>query len=109
MESLLSSYPDRQGLVIQTITMASGTSQFIHVGQHLITGEVTRSFVVAAIDVGDDPFKRNVNIANPTKFILIMEVEFLALRSIENQVAVFWGQVFKGLVHINPKLDHGLL
>ena len=89
--------------------MAGGTSQFIHVGQHLIAGEVARRFVVAAINIGNDPFKRNVNISNPTKFILIMEMEFLALRTIENQVSVFWGQVFKGLVHINPKLDHGLL
>ena len=65
--------------------------------------------MVAAIDVGDDPFKRNVNISNPTKIILIMEMEFLALRTIKNQVAVFWRQVFKWLVHINPKLDHCLL
>ena len=84
IQPLLSSYSDRQGLVIQAITMAGGTSQFIHVGQHLIAGEVTRSFVVAAIDVGDDSFKRNVNIANPTKFILIMEMELLAIRPIKN-------------------------
>ena len=70
--------------------MAGGTSQFIHVGQHLIAGKVARRFMVAAIDIGNDPFKRNVNIANPTKFILIMEMEFLALRTIENQVPLFW-------------------
>ena len=75
--------------------MAGSTSQFIHVGQHLIASKVARRFVVTAINIGNDPFKRNVNIANPTKFILIMEMEFLALRTIENQVSLFWRQVFK--------------
>ena len=46
--------------------------------------------MVATLDIIDNSLKRNVNIAHATKFILIVEMEFLAIRTIENQVFSFF-------------------
>ena len=59
--------------------MASRTGQFIHIRAHLVAGKITIGLTETAVNIGDDSFKGNVDISNSTKFIFIVEVEFLAL------------------------------
>ena len=56
--------------------MAGRTGQFVHIRAHLVAGEVTIGLTETTVNVGYDPFKRNLNIPNPTKLIFIVEVEF---------------------------------
>ena len=55
--------------------MASRTSQLIHICPHLRPSKITIGFMVATVDIGDNPLKGNVNIAYAAKFIFIMEME----------------------------------
>ena len=56
--------------------MAGRTGQFVHIGAHLVAGEVTIGLTETTVNVGYDSFKGNVDISNPTKLIFIVEVEF---------------------------------
>ena len=57
--------------------MAGRTGQFVHIRAHLVAGEITIGFTETTVNVVYDPFKRNLDIPNPTKLIFIVEVEFL--------------------------------
>ena len=57
--------------------MAGRTGQFVHIRAHLVAGEITIGLTKTTVNIGYDPFKRNVDIPNPTKLIFIVEVEFL--------------------------------
>ena len=59
--------------------MAGRTGQFVHIRAHLVAGEITIGLTETTVNVVYDPFKRNLNIPNPTKLIFIVEVEFLAV------------------------------
>ena len=56
--------------------MAGRTGQFVHIRAHLVAGEVTIGLTETTVNVVYDPFKRNLDIPNPTKLIFIVEVEF---------------------------------
>ena len=90
MWSLLPTYTNRQGLVIETVAVASSAGQLIHVETHLGTGVVTIRLVVATFDISDNSLKRNVNIPHTAKFILIVEMKFLAIWTVKNQVFIFF-------------------
>ena len=55
--------------------MAGRTGQFVHIRAHLVASEVTIGLTETTVNVVYDPFKRNLNIPNPTKLIFIVEVE----------------------------------
>ena len=57
--------------------MAGRTGQFVHIGAHLVAGEITIGLTETTVNVVYDPFKRNFDIPNSTKLIFIVEVEFL--------------------------------
>ena len=59
--------------------MTSSAGQLIHVEAHLSASVVTIGFMVTTLDIIDNSLKRNVDIAHATKFILIVEMEFLAI------------------------------
>ena len=59
--------------------MTGSAGQLIHVEAHLGAGVVAVCLVIATLDIIDNSLKRNVNIAHTTKFILIVEMEFLAI------------------------------
>ena len=59
--------------------MAGRTGQFVHIRAHLIAGEITIGLTETTVNVVYDPFKRNLDIPNPTKLIFIVKVEFLAI------------------------------
>ena len=77
MHPLFSSDTNRESLVIETVAMAGRTGQFVHIRAHLVASEVTIGLTETTVNVVYDPFKRNLNIPNPTKLIFIVEVEFL--------------------------------
>ena len=79
MHPLFSSDTNRESLVIETVAVAGRTGQFVHIRAHLVAGEVTIGLTETTVNIVYDPFKRNLNIANPTKLIFIVEVEFLAI------------------------------
>ena len=79
MWPLLTTHTDRQGLVIETIAVTSSTGQLIHVETHLGASVIAIGFMVATFDIIDNSFKRNIDIAHTTKFIFIMEMEFLTI------------------------------
>ena len=64
--------------------------------------------MVATVDIGNNPLKRNVNIAHAAKFIFIVEMELSSIWAKENQLLFFLSQLLKRLVHINSKGCHGL-
>ena len=76
MHPFLPTDTDRKSLVIETVAMAGRTGQFVHIRAHLVAGEVTIGLTETTVNVVYDPFKRNLNIPNPTKLIFIVEVEF---------------------------------
>ena len=65
--------------------------------------------MVATADIGDNPLKRNINIAHAAKLIFIVEMELPPIRAKENQLLFFLRQLLKWLVHINAKGNHRLL
>ena len=79
MWPLLTTYTNRQGLVIETVTLTGSAGQLIHVEAHLGASVIAISFMVTTLDIIDNSFKRNVNIAYTTKFIFIVKMEFLAI------------------------------
>ena len=79
MHTFLPTDTNRKSLVIETVAMAGRTGQFVHIRAHLVAGEITIGLTETTVNVVYDPFKRNLNIPNPTKLIFIVEVEFLAV------------------------------
>ena len=75
MQAIFAANLDRQGLRAESITVTSCTGQLIHISPHLRPSKITIGFMVAPVDIGDNPLKRNVNIAHATKFIFIVEME----------------------------------
>ena len=59
--------------------MTSRTGQLIHVSPHLRPSKITIGFMVATVDIGNNPLKRNVNIAHAAKFIFIVEMELSSI------------------------------
>ena len=59
--------------------MTGRTGQFVHIRTHLVAGKIAIGLTETTVNVIYDPFKRNLDIPNPTKLIFIMEVEFLAV------------------------------
>ena len=55
--------------------MTSRTSQLIHISPHLRPSKITIGLMVATVDIGDNPLKRNINIAHAAKLIFIVEME----------------------------------
>ena len=90
MWSFLTTNTDRQSLVIEAITMTGSAGQFIHVEAHLGASIIAVCLVIATLDIINNSLKRNIDIAHTTKFILIVEMEFLTIRSIENQVLILF-------------------
>ena len=86
MKSLLATDFNRKGLVIEAIAVAGPTGQFIHVSLHDCPCIITIGFTVAAVYISNQAFKWNINIPHPTKFIFIVEMEFLPIRAVENQI-----------------------
>ena len=70
--------------------MTSSAGQLIHVEAHLGASIVTIGFMVTTFDISNNSLKRNIDIAHATKFIFIVEMEFLAIRPIENQFLIFF-------------------
>ncbi|CAG5302781.1 Uncharacterised protein [Streptococcus pneumoniae] len=79
MWPLLAAHTDRQGLVIETIALTGSAGQLIHVETHLSASVIAIGFMVTTFDIIDNSLKRNVDIAHATKFILIVEMEFLTI------------------------------
>ena len=68
--------------------MTSLTSEFRHILSHHIAGEITIRFVVAAVNIVDNALKHSVNIANTTKVVLVVEMERLSVRPIQNRLLI---------------------
>ena len=75
MQAIFAANLDRQGLRAESIAMTSRTSQLIHIGPHLRPSKITIGLMVATVDIGDNPLKRNINITHAAKFIFIVEME----------------------------------
>ncbi len=63
------------GLVIETITMTSATSQLVHIETHLCTSVIAIGFMIATLDITNHSFKWNIDITNSARFIFIVEVD----------------------------------
>ena len=93
-----------QGLLIQTIAMASMAGQLSHVLAHRVARKIARCFFVASIDISDDPFKGDINIADTTEFILVMEMEQVASSAIQQFLLGVGAKLGKRKSHIDAVL-----
>ena len=96
-------YFDSECLTIEPFPMTNRTRQSRHITAHLLPGEVAICLGIAPGNVGQNAFKRYINIANTAEVIFIMKVEWLAITAIENNIPFALGQFFKRYVHAHLK------
>ena len=94
---------NRECLTIEPFAMTNRTRQSRHITAHLLPGEVAICLGITPGNVGQNAFKRYINITNTAEVIFIMKVEWLAITAIENNIPFALGQFFKRYIHPHLK------
>ena len=104
---ILAHHLDGQGFFIQPLAVTDVTGQFGQVLGHGFLHELGHGVGVAAVNVGDDPFKGLLGILDPK--VPFQVVADLFWRPVEDQVLLPLGQLLEWLVHRNLQGLAGLL